>query len=227
MESELGRFAAFYASFLQHPVLLWVSAVAAIAYCRSHRKISPEVRSFCTALGLLSLCDAWLTSNHVVGLGRLPESLASVVPLGFVLLGDFRFFLFLAAATEDGRLEYRAKPIAAAAALTVVVPIFTQVVLEWVPAGDGSGRVMFLIYETSFVCLVIGLIRRHPRIRARPWLRSVSYFVALYYVLWAAADEIILFAGLDVGYGIRVVPNLLYYGGFIAIIAGTAPAQAD
>lgn len=227
MNLDAGTFAAFYASFVQHPVLLWLSALAAIAFSRSQRKISGEVRAFCTALGVLSLCDAWLTSNHVVGLGTLPESLATIVPLSFVLLGDFRFFLFLSAATEDGRLKFGAKRIAAAAGVTVVVPIFTQVALGFVPTGDDPARVMFLIYEVSFACLTFGLLRLQPRIRSQRWLRNVSRFVLLYYALWASADAIILFAGLDVGFGLRVVPNLLYYGGLIAVIAGTAPRRAD
>jgi hypothetical protein len=229
MEVETGIFAGFYASFLQHPLLLWIGALAAIAFCRFRRGIRPEVRFFCTALGLLALCDAWLTSNDVVGIGTLPESLATVVPLAFVLLGDFRFFLFLSAATEDGRLVFGAKRVAAAVAWTVVVPISNQVVLALLPTQSGrdSGRVMFLVYETLFVCLALALIRWHPRVRAQRWLWSVSWFVVLYYLLWASADAILLFAGLDVGFALRVLPNLLYYGGLIAFIAATAPRVAD
>jgi hypothetical protein len=223
MEAELGRFAAFYGSFLHHPVLLWVATLAAIAFCRTRSAVSHDVRRFCTALGLLSLCDAWLTANHVVGFRSLPDSLATVVPLCFVLLGDFRFFLFLATATEEGRFEFRARPIAVAAGATVVVPLFTQIALALLPEGVGSARVMFLIYEVTFFCLTLGLIRWYPRIRKDSWLRPVTFFVALYYSLWASSDAIILYVGSDVGYLLRVAPNLLYYGGLIAVIANYAP----
>ena len=55
----------------------------------------------------------------------------------------------------------------------------------------------------------------------------VCGFVLLYYGLWATADAIILFAGSDLGFGLRVVPNLLYYGGLIAAMAWFAPRVAD
>ena len=51
----------------------------------------------------------------------------------------------------------------------------------------------------------------------------MSRFVLLYYGLWAASDVVILATGADVGFGLRVVPNLLYYGGFFAALAWLAP----
>ena len=61
------------------------------------------------------------------------------------------------------------------------------------------------------------LLRRHPNARALPWVRRVTRFVIFYYLLWATADVLILVAG-DVGYLLRVVPNVLYYSGLIAAI---------
>ena len=49
--------------------------------------------------------------------------------------------------------------------------------------------------------------------------------MVLYYSLWASADLLILTTGLDLGYGLRVVPNLLYYGGLIATLAWLAPGE--
>ena len=48
-------------------------------------------------------------------------------------------------------------------------------------------------------------------------------FVIGYYALWASADAIILASGADVGFLLRVVPNALYYGGLVPVIAWTAP----
>jgi hypothetical protein len=56
-------------------------------------------------------------------------------------------------------------------------------------------------------------------------VRAVSWFVLLYYALWAATDAILLATGADFGYALRVIPNLLYYGGLIAAIARLAPGN--
>ena len=45
----------------------------------------------------------------------------------------------------------------------------------------------------------------------------------VYYSLWASADLIILGTGSDIGFFLRVIPNLLYYGGLIAAIGRFAP----
>ncbi len=68
-------------------------------------------------------------------------------------------------------------------------------------------------------------MRWHPKIRTIPRNGSVSRFVVLYYSLWASADLLILTTGLDLGYGLRVIPNLLYYGGLIATFAWFAPGK--
>ena len=174
--------------------------------------------------------DAWLTANHVYGLGSLPDALAGAVPLLFVLLGDYRYLLLVTAGTSDGRLEPDARRLALAAALCLIVPLLSQVVV-WLQAGSAGApsnpRVMFLSYEIAFVCLTLALMRWHPNARPAGWIRSVSRFVVLYYSLWAAADALILLTGSDLGFGLRVAPNLLYYGGLIGVIAAAAPARAD
>ena len=47
--------------------------------------------------------------------------------------------------------------------------------------------------------------------------------MVLYYGLWATADLLILGTGSDLGYLLRMLPNLLYYGGLIAVIGFLAP----
>ena len=83
---------------------------------------------------------------------------------------------------------------------------------------------LFLVYELAFCALTLALLRWHPNARALPWVRAVSRFVLLYYGLWAAADAMLLATGADLGYALRVIPNLLYYGGLVAAIAWLAPA---
>jgi len=227
MTPEPGVFESFYAGSIQHPLLLWIAALLGVAVCLGRRKLSPILRRYCVVLTLLSLADAWLTSNDIPGLGALPSSLAGVVPLFFVLAGDLRFLLIVTGGTGDGNLELRGRNLAAAAALTLVVPLSTQLVLMMLPAQLDRPRVMFLIYELAFVGLTLMLIRWSSRVRTIHWLRRLCYFVVLYYGLWVLADAIILVGGWDVGYLIRVVPNLLYYGGLIAAIALLAPSGRE
>jgi hypothetical protein len=223
---EPGPFAAFYASPLQHPILLWLAAGAALLWCATRRGLEPSLRRYCFALVALSVADAWLTGNHVYGLGALPPWAAGTVPLGFVLAGDFRFLLLICAATDQGGIEPSARRLLAAAGLTLLVPIASQLVVRGLPEALGSQpRVLFLTYETGFVLLVLALLRWHPRVRSVAWLGPVGRFVLLYYALWASADAILLVTGSDLGFLLRVLPNLLYYGGLIAAI-GQAGARA-
>jgi hypothetical protein len=218
--TEPGPFEAFYASAWQQPIALWAAALAGAAVCLAPPGLHPSVRRYGVALAMLSCLDAWLTATHVFGIGALPASLASVVPLGFVLAGDFRYLLLWDAATPDGAIAITPRALARAALLTVIVPIAAQVATR-----GAEARVLFFVYELSFCALTLALLRWHPNAHALPWVRAVSGFVLLYYGLWAASDALILATGADVGFALRVVPNLLYYGGLIAVIALCAPRR--
>ena len=83
-----------------------------------------------------------------------------------------------------------------------------------------------------FVVLTLSLLRFARSVGEGAWLQRVSRFVLFYYGLWATADVIILATGSDLGFALRVVPNLLYYGGLIAVIgresshAAASPSRA-
>ena len=226
MRVEPGAFEAFYGAPLQHPWLLWAAAAVGVAACLARRDLHPSLRRYGVALGVLSALDAWLTSSHVYGLGALPGAFAGAVPLLFVLAGDFRYLLLAVAATPDGRLRAGARDGLVALGLTAIVPITSQLVMGALPPAAHAERVLFLVYELSFLVLVAGLAQRHPNVRRAPWLRSLGRFVMLYYGLWASADAILIATGSDLGYALRVLPNVLYYGGLIAAIARLAPAPA-
>lgn len=219
--TEPGVFEAFYASPWQHPIGLWIAAFAGAALGLARRDLDPSLRRYLVALTALSLADAWLTSTHVYGIGALPGALASAVPLFFVLAGDFRYLLLWEAATPGGAVAITPRALARAAALTAIVPLLAQL------ATTGrEPRVLFFVYELAFCALTLALLRWHPNARALPWVGAVSRFVLLYYGLWASADAILLATGSDLGFALRGVPNLLYYGGLIAVIARLAPPRA-
>lgn len=218
-------FEAFYASIWQHPILLWVAALVAATWCARRSGLHPSVRRYAFALTALSLTDAWLTTNVVWGIGALTGAAASLVPLFFVLAGDFRYLVLLGVARPGGELAWSGRAVAVALGLTLVVPVLSQGILALLPEEWSGPRVLFFTYEILFVTLTILLLVFHPAHREAPWLRTVSRFVLLYYGLWATADAILLSTGSDLGFALRVVPNVLYYGGLIAVI-GEAAARA-
>lgn len=221
----MGAFQAFYDSAWHHPFLLWVAGVVGIAIALSRRDLSPSLWRYCAALGALTLADAWLTSERVIGIGPLSGWAGSAVPLFFVLAGDLRYLLLVTAADDQGRVSIRPRIVAGAVGLTVIVPIVSRTVVALLPESHDGARVLYLVYELSFVLLTLGLMRFHRNVCSIAWLGSVSRFVALYYGLWAGSDLIILATGSDLGFGLRVVPNVLYYGGLIAVMGRAAPAR--
>jgi hypothetical protein len=223
MTDVVGPFEIFYASPVQHPVLLWAAAIAGLVAATS-RELQPGTRRYCIALCLLSVCDAWLTSGSVFGIGALSGVAASIVPLFFVLAGDLRYLLLVTCGQPDGEIRFQRRGVAAALGLVVSVPIGSQLGLQMLPDEAQSPRAMFLIYEVMFALVTLGLMRW--RVRGNVWIRNTSRFVLLYYALWASADAIILATGSDLGYLLRVVPNLLYYGGLIGLIGWLAPERS-
>ncbi len=81
---------------------------------------------------------------------------------------------------------------------------------------------MWLFHETIFAVTAIALslwIARDAAIASslRAFLRAVLHYSAVYYLLWAGADVLIL-AGWDAGFALRIVPNQLYYAFFIPYV---------
>lgn len=149
-------------------------------------------------------------------------------PLGwplppFVLLGDYRLFALVLVVMQPGRP--RASALAEGAAWTLVVPFIaglTYRTLE-VLRGPQPEVVLWVVYEIAFALLVVFVIGRVvparvglERFAVRRYVRAVLAYVGLYYVLWASADLLVM-AGREWGWGLRIVPNLLYYGGFVPL----------
>jgi len=219
-------YAEFYSSFLQHPLLLWLAAIVGLAIALFRPRISRGVRGFAVAVSLLSIVDTWLSANHVLGIGRLSGPIATLLPLAFVLIGDFRYFLFVELAQPDGTLFVTRAGLLKAVLWTLLVPASAQLLTNM--TGSDNPRVLFLIYEALFVALLMGfsLYYLPANTKALRWVRRVTGFVLLYYGLWAAADAIILATRADTGFLLRVVPNVFYYGGLAPLIVWTAVQEA-
>jgi hypothetical protein len=172
---------------------------------------------------------------RLLGLGDAPA--ATIVMVAFVLLGDFRVYLLVftlmtyAGARHDTRVAdpvYAARDAlrlvptraaVAAALATLIVPIvaFSVDRALRVRHPDLPAQSLWLVYELAF--LAGALVLRAWVVPARvpivapgllAYLRALLTYVAAYYALWATADVLIL-AGLDAGWALRMVPNQLYY----------------
>jgi len=159
------------------------------------------VRAWTVAFTFESIADAAL------------PALAGLPMLLFVLLGDFRVFLLMEVVAAPTR--GRAASAVVAAAWTAIVPLvaWSAWTLLGMVRGPQPETVLWLVYEAAFLTLAlwlrdVGIPRRRPA--AQAWLRAIFAYVALYYGLWALSDVLVL-AGVDAGWGLRIVPNQLYY----------------
>ena len=172
-----------------------------------------------TAFALTTLADAYLTSklSPFAGTGT-----ATGLAIFFVILGDFRLFLLSErAARPKGPIFTASRRALVFAFLTPVIQRAAAYFLPQYFVGKDL-RFTFLAYEV--VCLVV--LGLYLKLGAREGDdddvtlvdRLVTFFLAQY-ALWIAADALILFvpAMRDLGFGLRLVPNVMYYGVFVPL----------
>jgi len=222
-------FETFYAGFVQHPILLWVAGALGLGYALWRgREVHPSVLRYAVVVALVSMVDAWLTTSDVPLLGPLEGAAATVIPLAFVLIGDFRYLVLAEAITGEGGLRFSARGIAVGVAWTFVVPVLAQLLVRFVFDSD-EGRVLFLTYECLFFLLILArrryVTRRMRAVHGHRWHLALDALALAWYGTWITADVVILVLELDVGYLIRVVPNLLYYGALPAVLVAGAPPR--
>lgn len=206
---------------------LWLLARALLGRPRGGG-VEPGAAGFVDAFAVLFALETLLDP---IATGPLARAAGGAWPraLGvlFVLLGDFRVLL-LVCFLAGGRNALR-PALREAALLTPLVPLFAFASTRAAAAGLGHplpAHALWLVHETAFLGMVAFLRRRIVAARepARPnprerYLRAVTAYVAAYYGLWAAADALIL-AGVEAGFGLRVLPNQLYYALFVPFAHG-------
>lgn len=231
-------FAAFYQSDAQSVFLLHVLPLAFLgwraAVAPAHeRAVLPAASSFAAGwtllFAVLTLIDPWATGPLVRALGVSDGFGGSALMFGFVWLGDFRVLaLIFVVASKRGAAsgETEGAPIGAAlgraALLTFLVPVSSGVLNAGLHAlAPGlPDQTLWLIYELGFLGLAIWIGRRWVARHVddagtAAYLRALAGYSAAYYALWASADLVILGLGADAGWAMRVVPNQLYYGGWV------------
>jgi hypothetical protein len=184
---------------------------------RGRREASPALRFlrlYCPLFAAQAILDPLATGLLPAALGLGSEA-GTALAFAFVWLGDFRvLWLVLAladAAPAPGAAASRASLLACA-----------------VPAADGvaialgaGGQVLWLVHELAFLALALALRQRLvPRRAPAEWrgpLRVACAYAAAYYGLWALADALIL-GGFDLGWGLRILPNQLYYAFWVPFV---------
>jgi hypothetical protein len=163
---------------------------------------------FALASALDPLCSGLLPR----ALGFADAPLATAILVVFVLLGDFRVFLV------TGRVADPAAPlvhvVGGAAAWTLVVPLAAVASHTALQAARGPlpPAAIWLLYELAFAVVAVArrAVARGASAPATAWLRAVWTYVLVYYALWATADVLVT-AGVEEGWALRIVPNQLYY----------------
>lgn len=212
---------AFYTSELQSLWLLEVAPALFLLWRALGRRppgpgAAPRVARFvaawCVLFAFETLLDPLATGPLLRALGWQGVG-ASAIALLFVLLGDFRIWWLVFHLARPG----------SGAALRALVPTLLVPAFAWSahallvavrPGVPDQG--LWLLHEVTFLCVALALravwLPRHVApAGARRFAAAVLLWAAGYYALWALADVWIL-AGVDAGWGLRVVPNQLYYG---------------
>lgn len=216
-------FESFYTSFWQHPLLLWVFPVLFWALARPSGTYFERAT---VAFLSLTILDPLMT-GPVTTLFGWRDGVATGVMLLFVLLGDFRLLFFV---ERFSRPDAAARSsYVAAGVVTFIVPLLQAGLIKALPSAFENPRHTFLVYELLFLMLAavyrfIVLPRRELGVERRVWLNRTVAYGMLYYALWATADVIIL-AGADIGFLVRIIPNVLYYGLFIPFVYFMAPTS--
>ena len=224
---------AFYLSELQSVYALLVVPVAFLAYrlvAPPHHTsgVVPAASRFVAGLTLLFAFETMIdpiATGPLLQTTALRSSLAaSVIPFLFVYLGDLRVLLLAkGVAHPDHGLK---RNLVWAGAMTLIVPIWAGAgfgLAKWI-SPDVHGQVLWMLYESGFLVLCIGLGRvwvpRHfsSEKATAAYLRTIFGYSAAYYALWFGADFLIVVRGLDLGWAIRVIPNQLYYALWVPFV---------
>jgi hypothetical protein len=226
-----GSWEELYASDLQG---VWAPLVAPLSFLAwrlvagapragpGGRAVARFLDRYCLLFAVLGCVDPLATGPLVRALGWSASFGATAVLFAFVWLGDFRvYWLFFS--LRDG-VRRRGRAAGRAALATCAVPLVAGGLDATLRAAVSGlhGQWLWILYELAFLGVALGLLRWDlPRWEAGPLAslaRRVLGYVALYYGLWVASDLLIVLGGLDLAWGLRAVPNQLYYAFFAPFV---------
>lgn len=190
---------SLYDSSWHHPVSFWILQALLLVALVARPPRARRVMALLVGGTALAALDAWLTQPASL----VPRAWQANVGLGFVILGDWRYWFVRA--LRPGR------PWRVAALRSLGLALIVPVAMLGPQLLGVSGRTLYLLYEGSAFLLTLGIA-----LATRRQLPLAAFWLVMY-GLWIVADLLIL-AGLDLGYAVRLVPNALYYGGFWALV---------
>jgi hypothetical protein len=230
-------FQVAYQSGWHHPGVAWVVALALVAALASRwATISRFMRGYLAIFTAEIALDAFFTG------ALAPASVTSIewrnltAAITFVIVGDYRFYVLVERfappdappASELGPLSAWLKALPWGFAVPLTWTFFYETKL--LPMPDLSTK--FFVYEILFLGLALvlrsvilprRLAKTKPHLR-RYVLRLLTFEIAQY-ALWALADVVIRRGATEPGYLLRIVPNVMYYGGFLVFAWRVAPRE--
>ena len=219
-----------YDSPFNQPLAGWVLTAATLLWLTRQRK--GWLRTVLSLFAVQLCLDNFLTGawNPLPSSSPLNQPLA----IAFVIAGDWRFFLLAERFGAPQRPHWR--PWLVSLGFALFVPVAQGAAIAILPQAFPTPRHTFLAYELLFLLLAVVwravvLPRRVAGVSeaTRNWIYDLAQFEIVQYALWPLADILILAgtdAGRDAGFALRLVPNTLYYGVFLAFAAWRAPAEA-
>lgn len=220
-----GAAEAFYHSWGHQPFQFWILQGAFLLWLliqreKNLRKGGRIPHAWALAgFTVLAALDAWLTTDTPVGIGKLTPLAAQWIAITFVILGDLRFFWF----ALPGKVRL-------AVGLSFVTPVLAALLRSMPGFPATELRWVFFSYELIFLAVLTALLLVGPRLRllkefGTERTRRIAGFAGLYYVFWATADALLFCTGpawlLEFAWSLRLIANLLYYGGLLPWIVAT------
>jgi hypothetical protein len=230
-------FQAAYESAAHHPGVAWIVTLGlVVALAASWSKTSRFIRVYLTIFAIEIVSDAYFTG------ALAPKSVTEVewknltAAITFVIVGDYRFFVLVERfAPPAAPPSSTAGPISAwlkAIPWAFTVPLTWTFFYETKLIAMPDLYAKFFVYEVMFVILAVvlrfGVLPRRlasTRPAAKAYVLRLMDFELAQYVLWALADVVIRRGESEPGYLLRIVPNVMYYGGFLLFAWRTAPAD--
>jgi hypothetical protein len=210
---------AIYDSAWHHP---FVAYVAGLALLWALARRLPFLYAYLTVFLVLILADATVTGAwSPVPMGTPAYTAFSVL---FIILGDLRYFVLAERVTRPTDTFLRT--LAFSLPASFAIPVASEIMRQTLPFMQDD-RVLYVVYESAMVVLVLSLQRlRFARRAVDPattrWVREVSLLFAGLYFGWASCD-VLLLCGVEAGHLLRIVPNVLYYGALLPFILLRAP----
>ena len=182
----------------------------------------------------LTLADA-VASGVLNKIDGVQGSMAHTIAIFFfVVAGDWRYFLVTRRYTTPGldKEDWGGPGMWLAALAPVLLPVSVTGVMQGLfPEQYTSMHAQFLTYELVMIALVVAtMLVWLPRRAANAspevgrWLRLVTYVELSHYVLWATSDVLVL-SGVELGYLLRLVPDVIYYALWIPALWVFAPKE--